>query len=385
MSSLLGTRLSILMGQAYPLPPVPDLTRNLKSVTIDHPTEGRSTFTMSFRAERGRINPWDYGLLGTRFGGAMPPTRVVLTALFGPKPEVLMDGIIQSVSLQPGDGAGAPDQISVSGEDLTVLMDQEELSRERMAPTLEGQVFEVLAPYLRYGMVPEIIPATTQDLFDPLHMVILQQGTDYAFVSELAEQAGHVFKLIPGPFPTTSRVFWGPEAVLRARAQVAPQPAISVNLGPASNASGLTFSFHSAAVEEVAGAVLRSGPVSATPREKMPLSRIDAVKLVGPHIRKGFSEQLAQTRNASHARARAQALADMSMSDAVMVEGTLDVLRYGGVLKPLGLVGVRGAGLSFDGEYFVNGVTHNISEGRYTQSFTLSRSGLGARSLRVRP
>jgi hypothetical protein len=40
------------------------------------------------------------------------------------------------------------------------------------------------------------------------------------------------------------------------------------------------------------------------------------------------------------------------------------------------LVGVRGAGLTYDGLYYVDSVTHNIQRGQYKQSFQLSRDGL---------
>ena len=40
------------------------------------------------------------------------------------------------------------------------------------------------------------------------------------------------------------------------------------------------------------------------------------------------------------------------------------------------LVGVRGAGVAYDGLYYVSSVTHNIKHGEYKQSFQLSRDGL---------
>jgi len=46
------------------------------------------------------------------------------------------------------------------------------------------------------------------------------------------------------------------------------------------------------------------------------------------------------------------------------------------VLQPRGLVGVRGAGVGYDGLYYVKSVTHNLKPGEYTQSFTLARNGL---------
>ena len=45
------------------------------------------------------------------------------------------------------------------------------------------------------------------------------------------------------------------------------------------------------------------------------------------------------------------------------------------MLKAAQLVGVRGAGLAYDGLYFVKSVTHNIKRGEYKQTFSLSRNG----------
>ena len=50
--------------------------------------------------------------------------------------------------------------------------------------------------------------------------------------------------------------------------------------------------------------------------------------------------------------------------------------RYGRLLRSRLLVGVRGAGLAYDGLYYVNSVTHNLERGEYKQSFSLSRNGL---------
>ena len=46
------------------------------------------------------------------------------------------------------------------------------------------------------------------------------------------------------------------------------------------------------------------------------------------------------------------------------------------MLKARSLVGVRGAGVAYDGLYYVKSVTHNIKRGAYTQNFTLVREGL---------
>jgi hypothetical protein len=63
-------------------------------------------------------------------------------------------------------------------------------------------------------------------------------------------------------------------------------------------------------------------------------------------------------------------------SDSVTGSGTLDVLRYGHILKARQLVSVRGAGLAYDGFYYVTSVSHSIKRGEYKQSFQLGRDGL---------
>jgi len=66
----------------------------------------------------------------------------------------------------------------------------------------------------------------------------------------------------------------------------------------------------------------------------------------------------------------------MNNSDAISASGSLDVVRYGRVLHSRMLAGVRGAGLGYDGLYYVESVTHTIKRGEYKQSFRLSRDGL---------
>ena len=69
--------------------------------------------------------------------------------------------------------------------------------------------------------------------------------------------------------------------------------------------------------------------------------------------------------------------------DSVSGTGSLDVLRYGRVLKARGLVGVRGAGIPYDGLYYVQSVKSTLGRGEFKQSFTLTRNGLVSITPRV--
>ncbi len=75
----------------------------------------------------------------------------------------------------------------------------------------------------------------------------------------------------------------------------------------------------------------------------------------------------------------------MNNSTAISGNGSLDVMHYGQILNARSLVGVRGAGTSYDGLYFADSVTHNIKKGEYKQNFTLSRDGLISNTPAVLP
>jgi hypothetical protein len=77
------------------------------------------------------------------------------------------------------------------------------------------------------------------------------------------------------------------------------------------------------------------------------------------------------------AQAQAQAQVDRS-ADAVIAEGRADGARYGAVLRPRGLVGMRGAGHDHDGIWYVRKVQHELAPGSYTFAFTLARDGHGS-------
>jgi len=64
----------------------------------------------------------------------------------------------------------------------------------------------------------------------------------------------------------------------------------------------------------------------------------------------------------------------LGATDAVTGNGSLDVLRYGQPLRSRMLVGVRGAGLAYDGLYYVNSVTQQ-PQARPIQAELLALAG----------
>jgi hypothetical protein len=82
--------------------------------------------------------------------------------------------------------------------------------------------------------------------------------------------------------------------------------------------------------------------------------------------------------NVAQAYGRAQGQTDASVDQVVTANGELDALRYGAILQPRALVGLRGVGWRHDGLWYVKSVTHTVQIGQYKQQFTLAREGWGS-------
>jgi hypothetical protein len=180
-----------------------------------------------------------------------------------------------------------------------------------------------------------------------------------------------VFYLEPGPVPATSKAYWGPEIRVGE-----PQPALSVNMDAVTNVEQLSFNFDKE--RKTMPIVYFQESISKVPipvpiPDISPLNPpLGIVPPLPPRI-----QQLDDTAQMSPLGAVMTGLAYASQnSDSVFGNGRLDVVRYGRLLKSRQLVGVRGAGMPFDGLYFVKSVTHDIKRGEYKQSFTLARNAL---------
>lgn len=303
-------------------------------------------------------------------GGAVPLMRVVLVVTLNGHAESIIDGVTTHVETQPGQGGVA--RLVVRGKDMSALMDIIELPGipyPAMPPS--ARVLVCLAKYAALGVIPMVIPSILDIPPLPMQQIPQQRGSDYAYVKRLAGEAGYVFYLEPGPTPGTSKAYWGPEIRVGA-----PQPALTMNMDALSNVEHLSFTFDKEA--KTMPIVFFQESVSKAPIP-IPIPDITPLNpplgLVPPLPPK--IEKLSNTAHLSAPQALMQGLAYASQhSDAVFGQGSLDVGKYGRLLKSRQLVGVRGAGLPFDGLFYVKRVTHEIERGSYKQSFSLARNGL---------
>jgi hypothetical protein len=334
MLDAFGVRLSLLMGQGLPVPPPVYVSEALESAEVAISDAEPSGFSVVFRLGRSNTVAGDLPLM--THPALQAGSRIVLTGVLGLRATVLIDGIVETVQMGGGEG-GQGGTLTLMGRDLTALMDRDE--RQEDYPGLgPGEIAQVvLARYARHGIVPDVRPPLAADRDAPVDRVPLQNGTDLAYLTELAAQFDHVFSIIPGPVPLTARAYWGPPPRLGA-----VQRAISVDMGSASNASGLTFENEPGAAGSVAGEVRDSTtgaavpvrsvapvrpPLAAQPSVANPLTA--ASRILRPQPGQSVSQAMGQ----------AQAQSDAG-SDTLKVKGELDLGRYGAVLEPRRLGGL---------------------------------------------
>ncbi len=375
----LGGTLTLLMGDRVPAPAPPPVLEALESVEVTHSDRGRSGFQITLRAGRGRADLMDDPLLA--LPALRPCSRVVMIVAVQGVPEVVMDGIVMDQQYTPSDSPGAS-HLTLTGEDVSVMMDLEERSVEHPAQSEPVIVYKILAQYAQYGVVPKVVPPPSLDVPLPVERTPVQQETDLQYLQEMAERFGYTFFVTPGPAPLVNTAYWGPPPRLGA-----PQRALIVGPGPHSNAEIAQFRYDGNAPIQVQGRVQDRNtgqdlPVRSVGLTRPPLATQPAWATQDCVATRQFRHS---GLSAAQAFAQAQGEVDIAAERAVEVSGSLDVLRYRGVLKPRALVGVRGAGYAYDGLYYVQRVTHQIRRGGYTQRFTLTREGLGATTPAVPP
>jgi hypothetical protein len=372
-TSSLGIRLQLLIGRKVPAPAPAAVMRALTRVEVRQDARGEGDgFQMTFAL--GKDLAVEYGLLAS--GVLDPDRRVALGVLFGAVPDPLVNGVIYHHQVSPSAEPGRS-TLTVSGRDVSVLLDLEEKHEQYRNRPDSVVVDEVLLPYAADGIAPPHQVTPTADVALELERVTRQHATDLSFLRELAERNGFVFYLEPRALGLSS-AYWGLE-----RRPGSPQPALSIGLGPASNVRSLAFTHDALApvasegrfIEPVTKTSVRIPPLPP-PRVPFALSETQPRRTVLLRDTAGRSPSQAAT--ASVARA-------LVARDAVAATGELDAVRYGRVLRARRPVGVRGAGVSYDGLYYVERVTHVIERGSYRQSFELSREGVGALAPVVRP
>lgn len=398
---MLGTQLQVqlLIGPVVPRPAPAELMEVLRSIEVQRAEQSPSGFQLSFTAECASTCV-EFALLAS--GLLERFSRVIVLVAWNGPPRVLIDGFITYQELIPGGGLG-DSILAVTGEDVSVKMNMVELSTEYPEMS-DAQIVERILE--RYGELIQLT-SVSPPLLDlaPVSYVPQQNCTDRILLQKLARRHGFYFCVRPAAAPGSNIAYWGPP-----EADLVPQTTLTVSHGGEGNLSDVSFGYDALAPSVTYGSIAETTSIPPLPA---PIARGASTRLQGfaaiPGLEAGealaaepftFVEQLPVLRlrgslfkhegmTVGQAEAYAQALTDYSTDPIVTADGELDTLSYGDLLVAPGVVELRGAGLSYDGKYFVSEVTHRIDfledSLSYRQRFRLRREGTGTTIDRVMP
>jgi hypothetical protein len=362
-----GIHLTLMIGPLMPVPAPESVTNALISAQV---TSGKDKNGFQLTFAVSKRSPLMTTLLPAGYFDPIA-TRVILIVTMAGFPNVIMDGIVTQQELTPSSDPGQS-TLTITGSDLSVLMDVVEVVRPFPAMDDTMQLYAVLAPYAALGITPIVVPSLFKSFLAPTEAIESQTRTDLEHIKTLADENGYVFYLEPGPLPGQSIAYFGPNIRIPV-----PQPALSINMDAETNVESLTFSLDGLAKEIMVVTILESTTGVPIP---VPIPNVSVFQpplglRPTPPAKIKFSKNAAGKKLPGPLKEAVGRLLKGS-TNAITATGKLDVPRYGHVLRSRMVVGVRGAGVAYDGLYYVDSVTHNIKRGEYKQDFQLSRDGL---------
>ncbi len=376
-----GIHMTLMMGPVIPFPAPAVVMDALDSVEVTTAAGSTSGFQLKLQCDsRSTLNRIFIILGAQSITPVLPAFRILLVVTINGTPQPLFDGVLTRVHMQPS-LRGSPGTITVTGEDLARVMDGIDWSGLPFpAMPIEARVALICAKYAPFGILPLIVPTIFFDVPIPIDEIPAQEGTDLAYIQDLAAEVGYEFYIEPGPVAGTNVAYFGPEIKVGV-----PQPALNVDMDALTNVESIDFSFDP--TKGVLPIVFIQNKLTRLPIP-IPIPNLNPLQpplglLPTPIANVEF---LKDTAKLSLLRALERGVVRASRSqDAVTAKGSLNVLRYGRPLKARQLVGVRGAGMAYDGLYYVQTVTSKLKRGEFKQDFNLTRNGLISTVPRVRP
>lgn len=366
----MAARLRLYVGPAVPIPVDAALIEALVSVSVTSATPSApGIFQLVFE-----IDPRSplVTLFVASGSSSLPILRVVIAAEVNGVETILIDGVRTRHDISPGD-VGKPTRLTITGEDLSRVIDYIEFPDLRYPAMPDfARVALILAKYAFLGIVPKVIPSVLLDVPLPTGTIPQQQGTDLKYIKKLADDVGYIFMMQPGLAVGQSFAYWGPDFRVGE-----VQPAISFDLDAARNIetgdAGVDTQEAKLPIVVIQNPETKIPipiPVVSNPILNPPLGAIPPIPLKVERVR-GSAKH-----NPVQAALIGMAKAARSQVGYSRVSGTLDAVRYGRLLEPHKLVGLRGFGVAYDGLHYVEKVKSTFSEGELRQEFELTRNGL---------
>ncbi|MEM8657798.1 MAG: hypothetical protein AAGF22_06845 [Pseudomonadota bacterium] len=365
-----GAQLKLFIGPAFPIPVGEDVLEALVSASVTSASpDAPGVFQLVFDLDpRSPLNT----LFLVTGGAAIPMVRVVIAAEVNGVESILIDGVMTHHSVGPGPAPGTS-RLTVTGEDLSRVLDYIAL-RDLRYPAMPdfARVALILAKYAFLGIVPKVIPSVLLDIPLPTGRIPQQQGKDLAYIRKLADDVGYVFLMQPGATVGQSFAYWGPDF------RTGPaQPALSFDMDAHRNLETAAGSYDNQnaklpiiTIQNPQTKVPIPIPVLVDPILNPPTGLIPPIPLQ--------IEEVTGTAKLNPVQAALVGMAKASRSRKapVKLSGQLDVIRYGRLLEPHKMVGLRGFGPAYNGLHYVEMVKTTFAESSLTQNFELTRNGL---------
>ena len=376
-----GIHMTLMMGPIVPIPAPAVVMDALESVEITTAAGSVSGFQMKLQCDsRSTLNRIFIIFGAQSVTPVLPALRILLVVTTNGTAQPVFDGVLTNVQMHPS-LRGSAGTITVTGEDLTRVMDGIDWSGLPFpAMPIEARVALICAKYAPFGILPLVVPTIFFDAPIPIEEIPAQEGTDLDYLQQLATEVGYEFYIEPGPVPGTNIAYFGPEIKVGV-----PQPALNVDMDALTNVESIDFSFDPK--KGVLPVVFIQNKLTRVP---IPIPVPDLNPLQPPlgllPTPIANVKVLKDTAKLSPLKALEAGVAEAARSqDAVTAKGSLNVLRYGRPLKARQLVGVRGAGIAYDGLYYVQKLTSTLKRGEFKQQFELTRNGLVSTVPRVLP
>jgi hypothetical protein len=374
-----GITATLLIG-VPPLPAPPPLIKALQKIEIETSTEVASAFRLRFGMTQSPGTDWD--LVGSQYEDTLfrPFTPVQIRVKVGIEiPETIINGYICGQQVLYDDKGGSS-ALEITGMDATMLMNLQE--KVVPWPMPDAQIAQAI--FAQYLIAPMVSP-TLPTLVEP-EGTTTQRSTDIRLLRRLAQRNGYECFVQPQPQTGIDLGYFGPATNYPGPAEAV----LNVRMGPDTNVSEFKIRYDMTRPTTAVGRGLDVktrtqstfpvfGPATPPPIAGaypygVPMGLDDAViRSFGPQPQPIIFPAETGEFAAPGLSTATQAIVNRS-SWAVMAEGTVgpDV----GVLRPGGTVNVRGAGLFFNGSYYVTRVSHTIDSDSYIQKFEARRNAV---------
>jgi phage protein D len=300
-------------------------------------------------------------------GGFTPWQPISIAVSFDDNPDVLIDGLVAGVS---------PRFPSVEGESYLLVWGYDKsyaMNLEEKVVAWPDKKYSDIATELfqAYGLDPTV--TDTQVLQEKDKDLLIQRGTDWQFLKQLAKRVGFDVSV------RANKGFFRPPDLSQA-----PQKDLAVHFGPlvtnvvwfeprvvGDMPSKITMARVNAVEKKIEKVEVTQSPLRALGARATDDLRQGANVPVSPVVIAPadplVSEQAMEALATGIRR---------SQDWVVTGEGEIDGNVYGRALRADGVVLIKGAGNTFSGRYYVTEVTHRITPESYTQHFKVIRNGV---------